>query len=155
MEKTLVLIKPGAVQRGLIGEIITRFEKKGLQIVGIKMMKLTDEQLNEHYAHLSDQPFFNNLKIFMKSTPVVGLCLEGYEAVEVVRKLCGVTNSRKAETGTIRGDMSMSKSANLIHTSDSQETATDEINRFFNTGELYNYNNALKSFIYSPTELGQ
>lgn len=155
MERTLVLIKPGAVQRGLIGEIISRFEKKGLKIVGAKMMNLNDELLDIHYAHLAGKPFFDNLKKFMKTSPVLALCLEGFEAINVVRKLCGSTNSREAETGTIRGDLGMSKSANLIHSSDSHESAAIEVKRFFYPNELFDYTSVLNNFLYSQSELGQ
>lgn len=152
MERTLVLIKPGSVQRGLVGEIITRFEKKGLKIVGTKMMTLSDQILDEHYAHLAKQSFFNDLKDFMKSCPVFALCLEGLDAVSVVRKMCGITNSREADNGTIRGDYGMSVSANLVHASDSTANAEIEIKRFFRDEELFDYNRVLCSFVYSPTE---
>jgi len=96
MERTLILIKPDAIQRGLIGRVITRFEEKGLKIAGIKFLNLTDELLNEHYSHLADKPFFGGTKRFMQQTPVVALCLEGLDAVETVRTLCGVTKARAA-----------------------------------------------------------
>ena len=152
MEKTLVLIKPDAIQRGYIGEIINRFEKKGLKFAGTKMMSLTDDILNEHYAHLAKFGFFNDLKSFMKSTPVIALCLEGKEAVSVVRKICGITNSRNADTGTIRGDLGMSVSANLVHASDSLENAEIEVKRFFKSDELFSYDRALCSYLYSQDE---
>jgi nucleoside-diphosphate kinase len=152
MERTLLLIKPGAVQRGYIGEIITRFEKKGLKLVGIKMINLTDDVLDEHYAHLADFDFFPNLKNFMKSNPVVAICLEGLDAIFVVRKICGATNSRDADVGTIRGDLGMSVSANLVHASDSKENAAAEIKRFFKDEELFSYGKVLCDFLYSPDE---
>ena len=108
MEKTLILLKPCTVQRRLIGEVINRLERKGLRIVGLKMMQLDDAILNEHYAHLVDRPFFPWLTASMKSAPVVAMCVEGNSAVTVVRNIVGATNGRKAAPGTIRGDYSMS-----------------------------------------------
>ena len=119
MERTLVLIKPDAVQRGLIGNILNRFERKGLKVVGLKLMELSDEILDDHYSHLSDKPFFPRIKSFMRSTPVIAICLEGFEVVYTVRTLCGITNSREAASGTIRGDLGMSIQCNLVHASDS------------------------------------
>ena len=154
MERTLILIKPDAIQRGLIGRVITRFEEKGLKIAGIKFLNLTDELLNEHYSHLADKPFFGGTKRFMQQTPVVALCLEGLDAVETVRTLCGVTKARAAAPGTIRGDFGMSIQANLVHASDSLETAGKEVARFFNDSELFEYDSALTRSIYSEDELG-
>ena len=108
MERTLVILKPCTVQRGLIGEIISRFERKGLQLVAMKMIQLTDEVLNEHYAHLSDRPFFNRIKLSMMSSPVVVCCWQGLDCVQVVRSMSGTTNGRNAQPGTIRGDFSIS-----------------------------------------------
>jgi nucleoside-diphosphate kinase len=153
VERTLVLIKPDAIQRGLAGRIITRFEEKGLKIVGIKLMRLTDELLNEHYSHLADKPFFGGTKRFMTLTPVVALCLEGLDAVEAVRRLCGVTKAREAAPGTIRGDLAMSVQANLVHASDSLQTAKAEVARFFNDSELLEYDSALLPLVYSEDEL--
>jgi nucleoside-diphosphate kinase len=154
MEQTLILIKPDAIQRGLIGRVITRFEEKGLKIAGIKFLNLTDELLNEHYSHLADKPFFGGTKRFMQQTPVVALCLEGLDAVETVRTLCGVTKARAAAPGTIRGDFGMSIQANLVHASDSLETAGKEVARFFSDSELFEYDSALTRSIYSEDELG-
>jgi len=136
IEQTLVLIKPDAVQRGLMGEIMTRFEKKGLKISGLKMMNLKEAVLREHYAHVVDRPFYAELAQFMSSSPVVALCLEGLNAVEVVRKLSGTDNF---DFGTIRGDYSTSQQRNLVHSSDSLETAVNEVERFFLPAELFNY----------------
>ena len=154
MERTLVLIKPDAVQRGLIGRLLARFEDKGLKVAGIKFMKLTDELLNEHYSHLADKPFFPGTKRFMTQTPVVAICIEGLDSVDTVRRLCGITKAREAAPGTIRGDWAMSVQANLVHASDSLETAKTEVARFFNTAELFEYDSALTSAIYSEDELG-
>lgn len=150
MERTLILLKPCTVQRRLIGEIINRIERKGLRIVGMKMMQLDDALLNEHYAHLADRPFFNFVKTSMKAAPIVAMCVEGCEAVQVVRTITGATNGRKAAPGTIRGDYSMSGQENIVHASDSPENAAIEIRRFFKPDELFEYPDPLTSFFYSP-----
>ncbi len=153
MERTLILIKPDAIQRGLVGKIITRFEEKGLTLVGIKFLRLTDALLNEHYSHLADKPFFGGTKRFMQTTPVIAICLEGLDCVETVRRLCGITKAREAVPGTIRGDWAMSVQANLVHASDSIETANKEVARFFSKAELFEYESALTSAVYSEDEL--
>ena len=147
-QKTLVLLKPGTVQRALIGEVINRFERKGLRIAGLKMMQLTDELLSEHYAHLAEKPFFQRVKDSMMACPVVAMCLEGVDAIEVVRTLAGPTNGRKAPAGTIRGDYSMSFQENIVHASDSPETAKVEVARFFREDEIFDYrmNNQLSTY---------
>ena len=155
MQRTLILIKPDAIQRGLIGRIITRFEEKGLKIVGIKFLNLTDEVLNEHYSHLVDKPFFGGIKRFMQLTPVVAICLEGLDCVDTVRALCGITKAREAAPGTIRGDWAMSVQANLVHASDSVETAQKEVARFFNESELFEYESVRTQVTYSEDELGK
>jgi nucleoside-diphosphate kinase len=153
LEKTLVILKPSAVQRGLIGEIISRFEKKGLLLTGIKMAWLSDELLSEHYAHLKDKPFFQRVKDSMRVCPVIVCCWKGKDAVRVIRTLTGVTNGREAQPGTIRGDYSMSMQENIVHTSDSRETAVTEIKRFFNENELFDYNSQLISNLYASDEI--
>ena len=155
MQRTLILIKPDAIQRGLIGRIITRFEEKGLKTVGIKFLNLTDELLNEHYSHLVDKPFFGGIKRFMQLTPVVAICLEGLDCVDTVRALCGITKAREAAPGTIRGDWAMSVQANLVHASDSVETAEKEVARFFNESELFEYESVRTQVTYSEDELGK
>ena len=152
MQKTLVLIKPSAIQRGLVGEVISRFEKKGLQIVGFKMMFLKDEIIELHYAHLKEKPFFKRIKDSMQATPVFAVVLKGLDAVEVVRKMSGSTNSRNADLGTIRGDYSMSLQENIVHTSDSLESSLVELNRFFGENELFNYEALLLPYLYSNDE---
>lgn len=152
MERTLVLIKPDAVQRGLIGNILNRFERKGLKVVGLKLMELSDEILDDHYSHLSDKPFFPRIKSFMRSTPVIAICLEGFEVVDTVRTLCGITNSREAASGTIRGDLGMSIQCNLVHASDSIETAEVEVPRFFAADELTDYESVTDTVIYASDE---
>lgn len=153
MERTLVILKPGTVQRGLIGEIISRLEKKALFLVGMKMQWLDNQILSEHYAHLKDKPFFQRMKDAMSVCPVVLMCWEGKDAVSVVRSLVGVTNGRLAQAGTIRGDYSMSTQENIIHASDSLENAEKEINRFFGKDELFDYPMQLLKSIYASDEL--
>ncbi|HNT27576.1 MAG TPA: nucleoside-diphosphate kinase [bacterium] len=138
-ERTLVLIKPGAIQRELIGEIITRFERKGIKIVGLKMLRMTEKLVNEHYAHLREQPFFRDIKLSMMETPIVAIALEGYDIVRRVRTLSGATNPREAAPGTIRGDYSISIRNNVVHASATIEEALDELQRFFEEGEVFSY----------------
>ena len=153
METTLVIIKPSGVQRALCGKIITRFEEKGLIIAGMKMMRLDDRILREHYAHLVDRPFFPSLERSMMATPVVVMAVTGVEAVKVVRAMTGVTNARNAEPGTIRGDFGMSGQENIIHASDSPENAAIEVARFFKPDEVFDYAPCLIGAIYCPDEL--
>ena len=148
----MVIIKPDAVQRNLLGEIIKRFERKGLKIVGLKMMQLEDVMLEEHYSHHKDKAFFFGLKKFMESAPVTVIVLEGLEAVKTVRFICGPTCGREADAGTIRGDFSMSRQLNIVHASDSVESAEKEIYRFFNTDELFDYPKIDFDFLYSDDE---
>lgn len=128
------------------------FEKKGLTLAGNKMIQLDDAILAEHYAHLVDKPFFAGIANFMKSTPVIAQCWEGKEVVEVVRILCGITNAREAKPGTIRGDLAMSVQSNLVHASDSLETASVEVPRFFKDEELFSYDKKNYDYIYAPDE---
>lgn len=153
MEKTLVLLKPDAVQRGLLGEILQRIERKGLKPIGLKMIRLSDELLRQHYSHLVDEPFYGEIVEFMTRAPVVAVCVEGLDCVDTLRTLCGPTLARKAPPGTIRGDFAMSVQANLIHASDSIESAKDEIRRFFAPEELFTYERNMDSFTYSVGEL--
>ncbi len=153
MEQTLVIIKPAAVHRGLIGEVITRFERKGLFIIGMKMMQLDELILREHYAHLVNKPFFPDLLQSMMATPVIVMCIEGKDAIEVVRLMTGATNGRKAQPGTIRGDFSMSGQENIVHASDSVENAKIELNRFFKPGEILDYKPSDFRFYYAPDEV--
>lgn len=152
MEKTLVILKPCTVQRGLIGEIISRFEKKGLILAGMKMTWLTDEILSEHYAHLKDRPFFQRVKDAMDVCPVIVCCWKGVDAVQVVRNLAGATNGRNAAPGTIRGDYSMSVQENIVHASDSLETAAIELQRFFKEDELFDYETKNLLSLYANDE---
>lgn len=152
MEKTLILLKPCTLQRGLVGEVINRFEKKGLRLAGMKMMQLTDALLDEHYAHLKDKPFFRMLKDSMMSTPVIACCLEGIEAIKTVRAMAGATNGRNALPGTIRGDYCMSNQQNIVHASDSPETAEAELKRFFKPEEIFEYTPSNLSYLYALDE---
>ncbi|MCM1071742.1 MAG: nucleoside-diphosphate kinase [[Clostridium] fimetarium] len=139
METTLVLIKPSGVRRGLIGDILTRFERKGLAIVGMKFRQLDETILREHYAHLTDRPFFPSLVRSMTATPVVCLAIRGVDAVSVVRQMTGATNSRQALPGTIRGDYGMSGQENIVHASDTPENAAIEVARFFKPDEVFDF----------------
>lgn len=153
-ERTIVLIKPDAVQRGLVGEITTRFERKGLKLVGLKMMSLNEAVLREHYAHIADKPFFPGVAKFMQSTPVVAMCWEGLQVVDTVRKITGITKAREAEAGSIRGDFAMSVACNVIHASDTVENAEKEVKRFFKTDELYGYDKSEYMHVYAEDERG-
>lgn len=153
MEKTLVILKPSCLMRGLVGEVTKRFEQKGLRLAGMKMCQLTDDQMSEHYAQHAGKPFFQQLKDAMTVTPVIVCCYEGVDAVEVVRQMAGATNGRKSAPGTIRGDFSMSFQENIVHTSDSKENAAIELKRFFNDDEIFDYNMPTMSFLYAADEL--
>ncbi len=153
MEQTFVILKPSTLQRGLVGDVITRYQRKGLIISGIKMMQLGEDLLREHYAHLVDRPFFPLILESMTATPVIVMVLKGVNAVEVVRTMTGSTNSRKALPGTIRGDFSMSGQENIVHASDSPESAEVEIKRFFKPEELFDYRPSNFRAMYAPDEL--
>ncbi|MEI5994192.1 nucleoside-diphosphate kinase [Candidatus Enterococcus mansonii] len=132
MEQTLVIIKPDGVTRKLVGEIIQRFEKKQMKIAQLKVAKMSRAQAEEHYAHVKQFDFFEDMMTYMTSSEVVYLVLEGNEVIKIVRKMIGATNCLNAEPGTIRGDYGANSYQNIIHASDSPEAATAEINRFFN-----------------------
>lgn len=155
MQRTAVLIKPDGLQRGLIGSIMTRFEQKGMKLVGLKMMRLTDELLDTWYAHHKEKPFFKDLKSFMTWTPIIAMVWEGQEAVAAVRKIVGVTKGYEAEAGSIRGDYAMSGSQNLIHASDEPANAEKEIALIFAPNEVFEYENAAETLIYSDSEMGK
>ena len=152
METTLVLLKPGCVQRQLIGEVVNRFERRGLRISGMKMMQLSDAILREHYAHLADKPFFPSFQASMQASPVIALALSGVDAVKVVRGMCGVTNGREAAPGTISGDLSMSNQQNIVHASDSVENAAIELRRFFRPEEVFDYQSGAFAYVYGEGE---
>ena len=138
-ERTLVLVKPDGIQRGLVGEILRRLERRGLKLVGLKMMQLSKDLAARHYAEHKGKPFYDGLIAFITSGPVVAMIWEGREAVSVVRSLMGATDPMKAAPGTIRGDLALDHGMNLIHGSDSPERAETEVALFFNEGELYDY----------------
>lgn len=148
-EKSLIIIKPDAVQRNLIGEIITRIERKGLKIIGMKMVSIDDTVLDEHYAHIKDKPFFPGIRNFMKSSPVVVMAVDGINTISSLRLLVGPTKAWEATAGTIRGDFSLSTQSNIVHASDTIENGEIEVNRFFDLPELFNYKKIDTDFIYA------
>ena len=137
MEETLVLLKPDCLEGRKCGEVLKRFEEAGFDVFGVKMMRLSDEILREHYAHLADKPFFPEIQGFMQSSPVVALAMRGEDAITRVRDMVGPTDSTIAEKGTIRGDFGQDKMKNVVHASDSVENGQAELKRFFTEGELH------------------
>jgi nucleoside-diphosphate kinase len=152
VERTLIIAKPDAIQRGLVGEIVGRLERKGLKLLGIKMMSLDSALLQAHYAHLTDKPFYAGLEAFMKSSPVVVMAWEGFECVNSVRVIIGATSPREAEAGTIRGDLSIGTGRNLVHASDSKENGAAEVERFFQPAELFDYDKSEYVHVYEEFE---
>ncbi len=148
METTLIILKPDAVQRGLMGRIMSRFEDKGLQIVGAKMMQISQDLAATHYQDHQGKPFYDGLVGFMTSSPVLVLAVRGIGAIQICRNMMGATFGSKADPGTIRGDFGVSNSFNLIHGSDSPEAATRELSLFFNDGEVLEYERAGGVWIY-------
>jgi len=148
-EQTLIIMKPDALQRNLVGQILHRFERKGLKIIGMKMMQLEDVLLEAHYAHLKDKPFFDSIKKFMKSSPVIILALSGINAISATRLIVGPTKGYEADAGSIRGDFSISTQSNIVHASDSAPGAKEEIKRFFKKNELFEYKKLDFDYIYS------
>ena len=151
-QRSLIIVKPDALQRNLLGEIIHRFERKGLKLAGLKMISVDDVLVDEHYAHHKDKPFFDGLKQYMQSSPVVVMVLEGFEAIDAIRLIVGPTKGREADAGSIRGDFAMSVQYNIIHASDSVETAQAEVARFFKDDELFDYKKVDFEFIYGEDE---
>lgn len=139
LQTTLVLLKPDAVEQKFCGRVLTRFENAGLRIRGCKMMQLTPTILREHYAHIAEKPFYPEVEAFMSSTPVIALAIVGEDAVAVVRDMLGVTDSTKAAPGTIRAELGKDMMINVAHASDSEETAMNEVKRFFKVEELFSY----------------
>lgn len=152
MERTLIILKPDAVQRGLCGEIITRFERKGLQVVGMKAMRIPQQTAEAHYAPHKGKPFYEGLVKFMTSSPVVVVALQGKDAINISRKLMGATFGSKAEPGTIRGDFGVSNSFNLIHGSDSPEAATKELGLFFKPDEIVEWTPTIQNWVYDMSK---
>jgi nucleoside-diphosphate kinase len=148
-EKTLIILKPDAVHRGLLGEVIGRFERKGLKIVGMKMITLEDVLIDAHYAHIKDKPFFGGIKEFMKKSPVLVMVLSGIGAVAATRLIVGPTKGYEAAAGTIRGDLSLSTQSNIVHASDSIESANLEVERFFKAEELHDYDRNDFAYIHA------
>lgn len=148
MQTTLIILKPDAVQRNLMGRIISRFEDKGLQIVGAKLMRISEQLAATHYEAHKARPFYPSLVQFMTSSPVMVFAVRGNDAIAVSRKMMGATFGSKAESGTIRGDFGVSNSFNLIHGSDSPEAAERELGLFFQPGEILTYDRAINSWVY-------
>lgn len=152
LTRTAVLVKPDGLQRGLIGEIIGRFERKGLKLIGLKMVRMSDDMLDQWYVEHKDKSFFSDLKSFMGSMPIVAMTWEGIDAVPVVRKLVGTTLGREAEGGSIRGDFGMSQQMNLIHASSCNEDAEREIAIVFGEDELFDYHSVVEAVVYAEGE---
>jgi nucleoside-diphosphate kinase len=152
MERTLIILKPDAVQRNLVGEIVSRFEKKGLQIVGMKMMKIPHQLAETHYESHKGKGFYAGLVKFMTSSPVIVLALAGKDSIAIARNLMGATFGSKAAPGTIRGDLGVSNSFNLIHGSDSPEAAQRELSLFFRTDELIEWSPAGQGWVYDMSK---
>lgn len=148
MERTLIIIKPEGIQRGLVGQVLTRLEQRGLKLVGLKMLHISRELAERHYGVHKDKPFFNGLVKHITSSPVVVGVVEGPKAISVVRTTMGATNASEAIAGTLRGDYALEIGFNLIHGSDGPETATAEINLFFRPEELVEYTLATQAWIY-------
>ncbi|MBD8070253.1 nucleoside-diphosphate kinase [Bacillus sp. PS06] len=148
MEKTFLMVKPDGVQRQLIGEIISRFESKGFQMVGAKLMTISEDLAKQHYAEHSERPFFNELVEFITSGPVFAMVWQGEDVISHSRKMMGVTNPKEAQPGTIRGDYGLIVGKNIIHGSDSQESAIREISLFFEEQELQEYSKLINEWIY-------
>ena len=154
MEETLVLIKPDGLERGLVGKILSRFEEKGLQLIGLKMLKMSEDLAGRHYASHKGKPFYPGLVAFMTSHPIVAMGLRGEQAIAVVRKMMGATFGPEAAPGTILGDFGVSKSFNLVHGSDSPESAARELGLFFSPAEICRYEPAIKGWVYDLKEEG-
>ncbi len=146
-QRTLVLCKPDAVQRGLVGRIVARFERKGLKIAGMKMLAVDEALASRHYAEHLEKPFYPELRDFITSSPVIAMAIEGENAVEVVRNLMGVTNPQDAASGTIRGDFGLDLTKNLVHGSDSLASAEREVGLFFEPDELFDYEPTMREWM--------
>lgn len=153
MEHSVVLVKPDGLQRGLVGEIIKRFEQKGLKLAALKMVQLDDALLDQWYVHHKDKPFFQSLKDYMKSYPVVAMLWEGLDVVLTIRKMIGITKARDAEPGTIRGDFAVSQQYNLVHASENPEIAKKEESLMFSASEILEWEKIDYPQIYIKEEL--
>jgi len=147
MQRTLVLLKPDSVQRGLIGDVITRLERRGLKFAAMKLMKVSDELAQKHYAEHVGKPFFEGLVKFITSSPIVAMVVEGENAIDLVRTTMGATNPKDAGPGTVRGDFGVTIGMNLVHGSDSEESAKREIDLFFSECEILDYDRAIDEWI--------
>jgi nucleoside-diphosphate kinase len=152
MERTLVLLKPDCVQRRLMGEVIGRFERKGLNVIAMKMLQVTPELSKKHYAEHVAKPFYPNLESFITASPIVALVVEGLEAIRVVREMLGATSGLKAAPGTIRGDYSSSRQMNLVHASDGPEASAREIELYFAKDQVFGYEPTLKPWFRADDE---
>lgn len=153
MQTTFIFLKPDAVQRGLMGKILQRFEEKGLSFVGMKLVQVSEDVAKQHYAEHAERPFFPGLLKFVTSSPVLACAIQGPNAVAVCRTLIGATNGQKADPGTIRGDFGMSGANNMIHGSDSPESAEREIKLWFTADELVDMQKSANQWIYDPSDL--
>ena len=147
-ERSFVMIKPDAVLRRLMGTVLTRFEKRGLNVVAIKMMEISEDLAKNHYIEHTEKPFFNDLVSYITSAPVLAMVIEGEGCISLIRKMVGVTDPKEADIGTIRGDYALQTGRNIIHASDSPQSAKREIELFFNESEIFNYTLPDESLIY-------
>lgn len=152
LERSLVLLKPDCVERRLMGQVIARFEAKGLNIVGAKMLRVTPELSKQHYAEHVSKPFYKSLEDFITSAPIMALAIEGLDAIRVIRDMLGATNGLKAAPGTIRGDLSSSRQMNLVHASDSPESAARELALYFKSDEICEHELRLTPFMRAGDE---
>jgi nucleoside-diphosphate kinase len=148
MEKTFLMVKPDGVQRNLVGDIVNRFEKKGFKLAGAKLMVISEELAKQHYGEHQDKPFFGELVDFITSGPVFAMVWEGENVISVARNMMGKTNPQEADPGTVRGDFGITVGKNIIHGSDSPESAEKEINLFFNEDEIIDYSKQDQDWIY-------
>ena len=152
MQRTLILLKPDCVQRRLMGHVLSRFENKGLNIIAMKMLRVTPELAAEHYAEHVEKPFYPGLEAFITGAPVVAMVIEGREAIRVVREMLGATSGLEAAAGTIRGDLSSSRQMNLVHASDGPEAAEREINLYFQPDQICEYDPTLTPWLKASDE---
>ncbi len=152
IQRTLVLLKPDAVQRRLIGQLISRFEAKGLNIVAMKMLQVTPDLAKKHYAEHVEKPFYPSLESFITSAPIVAMAVDGLDVIQVVRDMLGATNGLSAAAGTIRGDFSSSRQMNLVHASDGPEAARRELELYFDESDFCGYDPVLTPFLRAADE---
>lgn len=152
MERTLVLLKPDCVQRRLMGQVITRFENKGLNIIAMKMLRVSPELAKQHYAEHVDKPFYPGLEKFITGAPVVAMIVQGLDVIRVIREMLGPTSGLKADAGTIRGDLSSSRQMNLVHASDGPDAAAREIELYFTDSEICDFALTLAPWLKAADE---